>query len=421
MDEIQNQVDQLYKSHFGKMVSSLLHFSDAIDLETAEDLVQDSFSAALISWRKDGPPDNPPAWLFRVCRNKALNKIKESKRFSQLFTEETTQPSEPSLSNFPIEDSQLILLFACAHPDLSPKVQVVITLKYVVNLKVEAIAKILGMSIDGIDKLLVRVRQKIKDEKILFFEPRVNELDSRLHIVHKILYLIFNEGYKSSWGKQLIREELCEEALLMTRALLNSPVANKETSAIYALMLFNAARFPARFGINNELLDLEEQDRTLWNRELIRLAFFHIERAKGDINSMYLFEASIAGMHCSARSFAATDWTTITRLYSLLLKNNPNPFIELNYAIALYFAGQKKAALTILHNLETKPFFHEYYLLHASLGRIYFAEGNPDLAKQYLTETIRLTSSPAEKEFVQRQLKKVNEVRRWRSSLLQSE
>ena len=421
MDEIQNEVDLLYKSHFGKMVSSLLHFSDAIDLETAEDLVQDSFSAALISWQKDGPPDNPPAWLFRVCRNKALNKIKESKRFSQLFTEETTQPPDPTLSKFPIEDSQLILLFACAHPDLSPKVQVVITLKYVVNLKVEAIAKILGMSIDGIDKLLVRVRQKIKDEKILFFEPRVNELDSRLHIVHKILYLIFNEGYKSSWGKQLIREELCEEALLMTRALLNSPVANKETSALYALMLFNAARFPARFGTNNELLDLEEQDRTLWNQELIRLAFFHIERAKGDINSIYLYEASIAGMHCSAKSFAATDWDTITRLYTLLLKNNPNPFIELNYAIALYFAGQKKAALTILHNLETKPFFHEYYLLHASLGRIYFAEGNPDLAKQYLTETLRLTSSPAEKEFVQRQLKKVNEVKRWRSSLLQSE
>jgi RNA polymerase sigma factor (sigma-70 family) len=421
MDEIQHEVDQLYKSHFGKMVSSLLHFSDAIDLETAEDLVQDSFSAALISWRKDGPPDNPPAWLFRVCKNKALNKIKESKRFGQLFTEDSVQPQDPALSKFPIDDSQLILLFACAHPDLPPKVQVVITLKYVVNLKVESIAKILGMSIDGIDKLLVRVRQKIKDEKILFFEPRAEQLDSRLHIVHKILYLIFNEGYKSSWGKQLIREELCEEALFMTRALLNSPIANKETSALYALMLFNAARFPARFGTNGELLDLEEQDRTLWNLDLIRLAFFHIEQAKGEVNSMYLYEASIAGMHCSAKSFAATDWNTITTLYTRLLKNNPNPFIELNYAIALYFARQKKKALTILHTLETKPFFHEYYLLHASLGRIYFAEGNQELAKKYLTETLRLTSSPAEKEFIERLIKKVDDMKSWRSSLLQSE
>ncbi len=277
MDEVRLTADQLYKSHFGKMVSSLLHFSNAIDLKTAEDLVQDSFSAAIISWGKDGLPVNPAAWLFRVCKNKALNKIKDSKRFSNLFTDEAIQPDDPVLSKLPLDDQQLILLFACAHPDLSPKVQVVITLKYVVNLKVEAIAKILGMTVDGIDKLLVRVRQKIKDEKILFFEPGAEELESRIHIVHKILYLIFNEGYKSSWGKDLIREELCEEGLLMTRALSKSTIGNKETSALYALMLFNASRFKARFGTHDELLDLEEQDRGLWNRELIQLAFVHLE------------------------------------------------------------------------------------------------------------------------------------------------
>src|SRR5450755_1930666 len=171
MDEVRLEADQLYKSHFGKMVSSLIRFSNDIDLKTAEDLVQDSFSAALLSWRKDGLPAYPAAWLFRVCKNKALNKIKESKRFSKLFIDEAIHPSDPTLSKFPLDDQQLILLFACAHPDLSPKVQVVITLKYVVNLKVEAIAKILGMTVDGIDKLLIRVRKKIKDEKIIFFEP----------------------------------------------------------------------------------------------------------------------------------------------------------------------------------------------------------------------------------------------------------
>ena len=156
MDEVRLTADQLYKSHFGKMVSSLLRFSNAIDLRLAEDIVQDSFSAAIISWAKDGLPINPAAWLFRVCKNKALNKIKTSKRFSNLFVDETVRPDEPVLSKFPLDDQQLILLFACAHPDLSPKVQVVITLKYVVNLKVEAIAKILGMTVDGIDKLLVQ-------------------------------------------------------------------------------------------------------------------------------------------------------------------------------------------------------------------------------------------------------------------------
>jgi RNA polymerase sigma factor (sigma-70 family) len=409
MDEVRLTADQLYKSHFGKMVSSLIKFSNAVDLQAAEDIVQDSFSAAIISWEKDGLPVNPAAWLFRVCKNKALNKIKTSKRFNNLSVDETVRPDEPVLSKFPLDDQQLILLFACAFPDLSPKVQVVITLKYVVNLKVEAIAKILGMTVDGIDKLLVRVRQKIKTEKILFFEPRAEELESRIHIVHKILYLIFNEGYKSSWGKVLIREELCEEGLLMTRALSKSAIGNKETSALYALMLFNASRFKARFGTNNELLDLEEQDRGLWNKELIQLAFVQLELSRGERISTYHYEASIAGMHCSAESFAATDWKTITILYELLLKINPNPFVELNYAIALYYAGLKKEALAILHKLEAAPFFNQYYLLHASLGRIYFSEGNFALAKNYFIAALRLTGSPAEKGFIQRLMKKLKD------------
>ncbi len=407
MNEIPLAVDQLYKSHFGKMVSSLLRFSNAIDLETAEDLVQDCFSAALISWRKDGLPASPAAWLFRVCKNKALNKIKQSKRFTDLFQDESIHPGYPILSKSPLDDQQLILLFACAHPDLSPKVQVVITLKYVVNLKVEAIAKILAMTVDGIDKLLVRARQKIKDEKIFFFEPGSQQLESRLHIVHKILYLIFNEGYKSSWGKELIREELCEEGLLMTRALSKSAIGNKETLALYALMLFNASRFKARFGTHGELLDLEEQNRASWNRELIKLALFHLELSKGEIISVYHYEASIAGVHCSAESFATTDWKTITILYRRLLAINPNPFVELSYAIALYYEGQKHESLKILHRLETEPFFNQYYLLHASLGRIYFAEANYPLAKKYFTETIKLTNSPAEKDFIQRSMKKI--------------
>ncbi len=410
MDEVRLAVDQLYKSHFGKMVSALLHFSDAIELEDAEDLVQDSFSAALTSWKENGLPTNPAAWMFRVCKNKALNKIKESKRFNSLFTDEGIYPGDPALSKFPLEDQQLILLFACAHPDLSPKIQVVITLKYVVNLKVEAIAKIFGMTIDGIDKLLVRVRQKIKNEKIRFFEPDAEELESRIHIVHKILYLIFNEGYKSSWGNELIREELCEEALLMTRALSKSSIGNKETSALYALMLFNASRFKARFGAQGELLDLEEQDRRSWNHELIELAFVHVELSRTENISEYHYEAAIAGVHCSAKSFAATDWKAIIMLYSHLLKLNPNPFVELNYAIALYYSGQKNEALAMLHRLEKETFFNQYYLLQASLGKIYFKEGRYALARKYFTATLKLTNSPAEKGFIQRLMEKVKEV-----------
>ena len=319
MDRVKQEADRLYKKQYGKMIAFLLYYFRDIDLETAEDIVQDSFSAALTAWRDDAIPSNPEGWIFRVCKNKALNKIKTEKRFTGLSENKDINAVEIKFSDSVIDDHQLKLLFACAHPDLSPKVQVVITLKYVINLKAEAIAKILAMTIDGVDKLLVRARQKIKDENILLEEPHISALKFRIPIVHKILYLIFNEGYKSSWGKQLIREELCEDALLMTKVLLESNTGNKETAALYALMLFNAARFRSRFSLSGELLDLEEQDRSLWNNDMIMLACDFLERSRGDNISSYHYEASIAYLHCTAKDFYATDWVTITRLYLQLV------------------------------------------------------------------------------------------------------
>jgi RNA polymerase sigma factor (sigma-70 family) len=407
MDIVQIEVDRLYKSQFGKMLSALLRFSNDIDLESAEDIAQDTFSAALVSWKRDGLPVNPEAWLFKVSRNRALNKIKETKRFSNKMTEVSVGPEDVVVHDTPLDDQQLILLFACAHPDLAPKVQVVITLKYVVNLKVEAIARILGLTIDGIDKMLLRARQKIRDERILFHEPSAAALKSRIGSVHKILYLIFNEGYKSSWGKELIREELCEEALIMTRALCKSAIGNHESKALYALMLFNAARLKARFGVEGELLDLEEQDRTLWDRDLIQLAMANLTAALSSEISSYYCEAAIAGLHCAAEKFSATDWNTIIRIYKQLLGIQTNPFVELNYAIALYYGGYKEQALGILHELEKQAFLGQYYLLHASLGRIYAAEGDKDLAKSYFRNTLELTNAPDEIAFVQRLINKM--------------
>src|SRR6266496_528472 len=412
MDKVQQEVDRLYKSHYGKMVASLLYFSQDIDLETAEDLVQDSFSSALTAWSEDNIPSNPAGWIFTVCRNKALNKIKEGKRFRTLFEDEDFNSGETKIRESVINDPQLKLLFACAHPDLSPKVQVVITLKYVVNLKVEAIAKILAMTIDGVDKLLVRARQKIRDEKILLEEPELSALTSRVPIVHKIIYLIFNEGYKSSWGKELVREELCEEALLMNRALLNSNIGNKETAALHALMLFNAARFKSRFGASGELLDLEEQDRSLWNKDLILLGCDFLKQAGGEIISPYHYEASIAYLHCNAKSFDSTDWQTITNLYFQLLENNPNPFVELNYAIALYYSGKKQKAIKILNALQQNPFINQYYLLNATLGKINFLEGNYIKAKEFFLKTLKQTNLQVEKDFILKMINKTNEYKK---------
>ncbi|TDE17568.1 RNA polymerase sigma factor [Dyadobacter psychrotolerans] len=408
LENVQQQVNRLYKSHYGKMVSSLLYFSQSIDLESAEDIVQDAFTSALTHWRDDGIPNNPAGWIFRVCRNKALNKIKQGEKIRGFFEDEDFSASETKTSESPIDDQQLKLLFACAHPDFSPKVQVVITLKYVANLKVEAIAKILGMTVDGVDKLLLRARQKIRDEKILFTEPDLLFLKYRIPIVHKIIYLIFNEGYKSSWGKEIIREELCEDALLMNKALLESGVGNRETAALHAMMLFSAARFKARFGAMGELLDLEEQDRSLWNKDLILYGSKFLSEAQGGVISSYHYEASVAYLHCMAKSFRSTDWESISMLYKQLLENNPNPFVEMNYAIALYYAGHKQKATDILQQLQQKPFLNQYYLLNAALGKINLLEGNLEKARTFFLKTLTQTESQVEKEYVQKLIDKID-------------
>ena len=404
MRSVHGEVDKLYKAHFGKMVASLLYSSRDIDLETAEDIVHDSFSAALKDWDINGLPLNATGWLYKVCKHKALNKIRKDKR-TQGYTENMDlQAVEMKFAETAFDDQQLKLLFACAHPDLAPKTQVVITLKYVANLKVEAIAKILAMTIDGIDKILLRARQKIKDEKILLEEPVTAALKPRLPIVHKILYLIFNEGYKSSWGKEILREELCEDALVMTKTLIDSRLGNHETTALFALMLFNTARFKSRFGTSGELLDLENQDRSLWNSELILLATDFLLQSRNEKLSTYHIEASIAFIHCTAKTFDTTDWNSIRQLYEQLLHGSPNPFVELNYAIALYYADQKDRAFNILHELHRHPFLNQYYLLNITLGKFHHLEGNDCKAKQFLKQAHGQTTFEAEKDFIQKMI-----------------
>ncbi len=409
MDQEQQAADKLYKTHFGKMVTAMLQFSRDIDLETAEDLVQDAFYAALATWKHNGIPNNPAGWMYTVCRNNAINALKKKKTFTNPFEEDHAIESEADPDENIFDDRKMQLLFACAHPRLSAKMQVVITLKYVVNLRVESIAKALGITIDGIDKTLARARARIRMENIFLKEPTPQQLKTRLTVVHKIIYLIFNEGYKAGSGKEIIRQELCEESLIMTKSLLDNHICNNDTPALYALLLFNAARLNARFTPTGELSDLEEQDRDLWNDDLITLGNYYLYQSKSENISPYHYEAAIACLHCSAKHFADTDWATIEQLYSRLLQNSPNPFIELNYAIALYYASQKQKAFEVLHELQ-QTFLDQSYLLHAALGKLHLLEGEYDKSDLHLTKALGLTNFNAEKDFIKKLLaKKLNQ------------
>lgn len=409
VDKVQLKVQSIYRGHYGKLVSSLLYLSQDIDLKTAEDLVQDAFSLALTNWKINNIPLNPLGWIYTVCKNNALNQIKKGKRKSTLAESQHLDYYVQHYNESIVDDQQLNLLFACAYPNFSPKIQVIITLKYVVNLKIEAIAKIFGMSIDGIDKLLSRARHKIKEEKILLQEPDPQNSRQRVPIVHKIIYLIFNEGYKSSSGREILKRELCEDALLFIKTLRESPFGNKETAALYALMLFNSSRLEARFGHSGELLDLEEQDRDKWNKELIRMGSSLLKESGGGAISTYHYEASIAFLHCSAQSFAYTDWFSISKLYEKILKLNANPFIELNYAIALYYSGKKEKAFAILKGLQQHAFLNQYYLLNATLGKINFLEGNFSKAREFLLKTLQRTNFQLEKDYIQKLIDRIDQ------------
>ena len=405
MDREQQAADKLYKSHFGKMVTAMLQFSRDINIETAEDLVQDAFYAALSSWKHKGIPDNPAGWMYTVCRNNAINALKKNKSFKNPFEEDHAIQGESEPDQNIFDDGKMRLLFACSHPRLTAKMQVVITLKYVANLKTESIAKALGLTTDGIDKILGRAKKRIRIENIFLREPTPQQLTKRLPAVHKIIYLIFNEGYKASSGKEIIRQELCEESLIMTKSLLDNHISNSDTAALYALLLFNAARLSARITSAGELSDLEEQDRALWDNDLIALGSYYLDQSRCENVSSYHYEAAIAHLHSHAKSFGETDWATIAQLYRQLLLNNPNPFIELNYAIALYYDSQKQKAFDALHDLQ-QTFLDHSYLLHAALGKLYWQEGEYSKSNLHLTTALSLTNFQVEKDFVKKMLVK---------------
>ena len=405
MDKEQQAADKLYKSHFGKMVTAMLQFSRDINIETAEDLVQDAFYAALSSWKHKGIPDNPAGWMYTVCRNNAINALKKNKSFKNPFEEDHAIQGESEPDQNIFDDGKMRLLFACSHPRLTAKMQVVITLKYVANLKTESIARALGLTADGIDKILGRAKKRIRIENIFLREPTPQQLTKRLPAVHKIIYLIFNEGYKASSGKEIIRQELCEESLIMTKSLLDNHISNSDTAALYALLLFNAARLSARITSAGELSDLEEQDRALWNNDLIALGSYYLNQSRCENVSSYHYEAAIAHLHSHAKSFGETDWATIAQLYRQLLLNNPNPFIELNYAIALYYDSQKQKAFDALHDLQ-QTFLDHSYLLHAALGKLYWQEGEYSKSNLHLTTALSLTNFQVEKDFVKKMLVK---------------
>jgi RNA polymerase sigma factor (sigma-70 family) len=359
MNEVERRIEILYKERFGQLIALILQRFRQLSIDWAEDIVQETFAAAALHWPKTGMPENPSGWLYQTCRNKSINVVKKISKTADLSLAKSVQVAADEISEDGFKDAQLRMLMACCHPHLTPKTQIVLALKYVANLKIENIAQQFGAEPDAIEKMLCRARQKIRSESLISSSRPYGYSVERLSVMHKIIYLIFNEGYKQSGDKIGYGRVMCEDALMLNKFLFDSPLCNPETKALQALMLFNAARFDARFDAQGNAVELEYQDRSIWDQSLIQLASFLLIESEDSSFSPYHLEAAIAYVHCTARNFEDTDWDAICKYYEVLLKVYPSPFAEINYAVALQYNQQNEKALRILMELHRNPYYNK--------------------------------------------------------------
>ncbi|HZX74709.1 MAG TPA: sigma-70 family RNA polymerase sigma factor [Cyclobacteriaceae bacterium] len=371
MNKAGKDIEVIYKDKFGQLISLILQRYRDLSIESAEDIVQEAFADAALLWPKQGVPGNPAGWLYQVCKNKSINLLKRNSKTGDLTLAKTITIDAEEISEHGFKDAQLLMLIACCHPDITPKTQVVLALKYVANLKVEKIALQFGAELDAIEKMLYRARQKIRSKSLSLSVDLNGYSKERLPIIHKVIYLIFNEGYKQTGD--LIRQgrTLCEDALTLNTSLLETPLCNSETKALQALMLFNAARFDARFDASGNAVELEYQNRNNWDSSLIRLAHWFLIESEDSSFSSYHLEAAIACAHCAAQKFEDTDWAAICKYYEVLLKIYPSPFAEINYAVALQYNHQNEKAFRILMKLHQNPYFNKLPILTTSIKKYF--------------------------------------------------
>jgi RNA polymerase sigma-70 factor (ECF subfamily) len=410
-------VDHLFRNESGKMVAVLSRLLGFQNLETAQDIVQDTLLQALHSWRYGIVPDNPSAWLYRVARNKAIDFIRREKKFKEispqyaylLQSEYSLAPTLHQLfADDEIKDSQLRMIFACCHPCIPEESQVALVLKSLCGLSVSEIAKAFLGTEDTIAKRIYRAKEKIRNDNIELELPDTDALPIRLDAVLKSIYLLFNEGYHSSQPDQLIRKDLCEEAIRLCDLLTqNNKTRYPRTYALLALMHFQASRLDARLDDKGHIVLLKEQKRELWDRSMIQKGYELLEHAAEPFEiSTYHFEAAIASIHAAAPSFEQTDWKSIHHLYEMLYQYQPSPVVALNKAIASAYAIGKEKAVEELKAIKGLDQHHLYY---ATLGEIYFSLNHKTEARGYFEKALHKTNSLAEIQLLKNKIEQCNQ------------
>jgi RNA polymerase sigma factor (sigma-70 family) len=410
--DVNKLAGHLFRHESGKMAAVLTRIVGLQNLELAQDLVQDTLLKAINTWKIKGIPENPSAWLYTVAKRKALDTIRQQKihtaiesDLARAFKSEWTMaPAVQHLFfDHEIEDSQLRMMFACCHPAIPYESQIALTLKTLCGLSISEIAHSFLTTDETITKRLYRAREKIREEKIDLEIPSSQTLVTRTETVLHTIYLLFTEGYNSSHPDQLIRHDLCEEAMRLCLLLIKKPLTDLPSArALMALMCFQASRSDARISEEGNIILLQHQNRERWNKELIKKGNEFINAsASGDELSEYHLEAAIAACHANARSFDATNWKRILSLYELLSTIKSDPIIELNKAIALGLAESPEKGLEKLKSIKE---LERNSIYHAAMGNFFEQMKNSSQARAHYQMAIDLTRSKWEIELFQRKI-----------------
>jgi RNA polymerase sigma-70 factor, ECF subfamily len=406
-ESVREMVDTLYRTESRRVLATLIRLLGDFDL--AEEALQDAFTAALERWPADGVPGNPRAWLVSTGRFKAIDGLRRRARFDISLARlaeqlDATLPDTPLMEEDSVADDRLRLIFTCAHPALSPDAQVALTLRTVCGLTTEEIARAFLTQPPTLAQRIVRAKAKIRDARIPYEVPTRSELPERLDAVLNVIYLVFNEGYFASSGASLTRHDLSAEAIRLGRLLIEL-LPEPEAVGLLALMLLHDSRRAARTTPDGELMLLDEQDRSLWNREQIGEGLALVERALSSRRfGPYTLQAAIAAVHAKAPTASATDWSQIVGLYDVLARADPSPVVQLNRAAAVAMRDGAAAGLALIDELLEHGDLVDYHLAHSARAELCRRLGRTTEARASYERALGLTLQQPVRRFLERRL-----------------